>query len=139
MAITKTKKPDPDKIYIAWQGGAVDEYVIGKGTRLRGDHPAVKRMGEAMFVEDGTPESEWPTSYDGVISDAEAKPAPPKPQPKVDDRLPLREFVRAVQGILTSKWGSIAEGTVIHQSDPRALNMPEAFRPLAETIVLEMK
>ena len=62
----KLEKPDPDAVYVAWQGFAAgDSIVVSQGTRLRGDSPAVVAMPHC-FVRDGTPENEWPSRWDFV-------------------------------------------------------------------------
>ena len=88
MALTKARsskmKIGPDDIVIAWQGAAVDiggvGYTIARGDRRRGSDPMVQALGRGVFVEDGVPESEWPTVFDGVVatSEAEAAAMPPK-------------------------------------------------------------
>jgi hypothetical protein len=135
-----------DQIAVAWQGGAWGEYAVERGTRLRGDHPMVKHLGEALFVPDGTPENEWPTFLDGIVEDAErtaetaakeaAKIAAANP-PAITERTTVGELVQCIQGILASKAGSCPEGTVLLASDPRVGLAPEAFRPLLERLTLE--
>ena len=41
--VNGTKKPDPNAIYVAWQGAALadPDITLPKGSRLKGDHPAV--------------------------------------------------------------------------------------------------
>lgn len=60
---TRTKRPDPTKIYICWNAFSVDVDGIPQtypmGYRLRGDHPAVARWME-NFYEDGAPTGEIP-------------------------------------------------------------------------------
>lgn len=59
---------DPAKVYIAWQsfGHADIPNVIQRGTRLRGNDKIVQKCFQ-NFVEDGTPESEWPNMWDSII------------------------------------------------------------------------
>src|SRR6266550_583643 len=65
-------KPDPNKIYVAWTGFAVEGVpgVTPKGTRLRGSAPAVQRAFQ-FFVEDGTPSGEWPSEFDRGVQESE--------------------------------------------------------------------
>lgn len=63
--LSKTKKPEADKLYVCWQGFAGDQFACPRGTRLRGDHPLVRKFFE-RFVEDGTPEWEWPHETGGL-------------------------------------------------------------------------
>ena len=62
----KTPKPDPETVYIAWQGGCVEAngatHSFTAGQRLRGDSPAVQAA-SWCFVADGTPASEWPSVH----------------------------------------------------------------------------
>jgi hypothetical protein len=63
MPVVRKKKPDPNAIYVAWRGGAVEgpEFTLAwpKGVRLRGDSVEVQTA-PWEFVPDGTPPSEWP-------------------------------------------------------------------------------
>lgn len=56
-------EPEPEKVYVATTSFAsehpVPHLVVRRGTRLKGDHPAVAAFFES-FVEDGVPPSEWP-------------------------------------------------------------------------------
>ena len=57
-------KLDPEAVYMSWQGFSCElpgglPFTCQKGTRLRGDHPAVKSQPQ-NFRLDGTPDSELP-------------------------------------------------------------------------------
>lgn len=57
-------KLDPEAMYVSWQGFSCElpgglPFTCQKGTRLRGDHPAVKSQ-PSYFRPDGTPDSEIP-------------------------------------------------------------------------------
>lgn len=135
---TRPRKPDPTKIYVAWQGFTTEvdgeQYVFERGTRLRGSHPAVKRMGEAAFVPDGVPPSEWPSVFDAVVAAAEAKPAPPKPKPRIDPSTPIGELLICIRGITMSKAGPCAEGYLVTRDHPLAKVAPECFASLTERL-----
>ena len=115
-----TKKPDPAKIYIAWQPFAVDgvHTSIHRGDRLRGDHPAVvKAFG--YFVEDGVPEIEWPSVYRGAI-EASAKLAAEQQADRARNavpEIPLEDAVDAV-ATFTHKGRNVTPGQRFRNDDP---------------------
>ena len=70
MALKNT--PDTE-LYVAYQAGCMElpnggDFSWVKGDRLRADHPAVKRLGEAAFVVEGTPRDEIPNLFEDVVS-----------------------------------------------------------------------
>jgi hypothetical protein len=77
MALTLKSKPDaidPDKVYISWQGfaGPGPGMIAKRGQKFRGSAEIVQRWPH-LFVEDGTPESEWPSVYHAAIADDNAR------------------------------------------------------------------
>jgi hypothetical protein len=54
-------------IYVAWQPtiGTVDgvPVTVRRGQRVRGDHPLVVALRAEAFVEEGTPEADWPSVF----------------------------------------------------------------------------
>lgn len=140
MATKQKMRIDPSKFYRAWQGAAIDadgeQFAFDRGTRLRGDHAAVKRLGAGAFVEDGTPENEWPSVFDDVIAMAEAAspPVPQAPPPRIDPATPLSALVACSRGILSSKAGTAREGAIHLADDAIVLAVPEAFMPLSERL-----
>ena len=56
-----------DKTYIAWQpaSGTFDgvPVTVRRGERVTGNHPLVRALGPGAFVEDGTPEVDWPSVF----------------------------------------------------------------------------
>lgn len=137
-----------DKVAVAWQGatGVVDgvPYAVQRGTRLKGAHPFVRYMGSAAFVEDGTPESEWPTYLDAAVAlgeargveEAQLRAEAAAKRPTIPANTPISALVQCVQGITASKAGTCAEGTVLFATDPLVRIAPAAFRPLVETLVV---
>jgi len=136
---TKRSKPEaldlPEGgIAVAWQGAAWENYVVSTGDRLRSDHPMVKALGRSAFVPDGLPRGEWPNVLDDVIAEAEAAPVAPKPPPPIAPATPVSELVICVRGIIASKVGSVPQGTVVHKDDRRVAAVPEAWKPLVDTL-----
>ena len=141
-------KADPEAIYVAWQGASGDidgaQYVVQRGTRLKGSHPFVRHMGSAAFVEDGTPENEWPHVIDGAVDQGEARGLEEAKErakaaakaPSIPPNTRVSELMQCTQTISMSKAGSCSEGTVLLRSDPRVRLVPEAFRPLLERVVV---
>jgi hypothetical protein len=136
----KGQRVKADTIYTATTSFAADDLagVIQQGARLRGDHAAVQSHPE-WFVEDGTPEDEWPSPI----------PDPPAPvQPDHDLRVsalpiplgPIVELVRDVKllvgggaeawtgGQVPGEVVTVRAGTRFSASEPIVARLPDAFR-----------
>lgn len=83
-----------DQVVIAWTSFAVDGVgdVIRKGTKLRANHPAVRKAPQ-FFVPDGTLEAEWPSEFDRAVEESmrtdaqeKAERARHSPPPIPEDR-----------------------------------------------------
>src|SRR3989442_8788192 len=64
-------KVDPEKVYTCWTSGAAalpdgTEARFKRGEKFRGSEPIVK-LHPDLFVEFGTPESEWPSEWTSII------------------------------------------------------------------------
>jgi hypothetical protein len=64
--IPKKPKFSNDEIAVAHTSFATANDVVTRGTRLRGSNPLVREF-PSNFVADGTPESEWPSVWDGLV------------------------------------------------------------------------
>jgi hypothetical protein len=130
------QKLDPDAIYVAFEAFVGDQFVVRKGMRLRGDHEAVKAAPH-LFVQDGAGDeaiaAARAAAFDRVVKMSEAE-SPPLPPPAIDPSTRLGDLLICVQGVISSSAGSVREGTIVRKGDPRAIAVPEAFRPLAEQI-----
>lgn len=60
---TTTTNPEADEVWVCAIGHASPFGDFKKGTRLRGDHPAVQAYAGVYFAPDGTPDSELPNAY----------------------------------------------------------------------------
>lgn len=74
--VNGTKKPDPNATYVTWQGAALSDpdVTLPRGTRLKGDHPAVQKA-FWLFVEDGTLAEDAPSELDHAMALREAAQA----------------------------------------------------------------
>ena len=88
--LSKRPKFGPDEIVIATQGIAVGDFVIPRGTRLRGEHPVVRQVPQ-HFVPDGTPASEWPSMWASIPEPAQ-EPAPRPPIPDEEAAVAVEAF-----------------------------------------------
>lgn len=107
--VNGTKKPDPDAVYVAWQGAALPDpdITLPKGSRLKGDHPAV-RNNSWLFVEDGALDEDAPHELDHAIALGEAAQAALPDRDLRVTALPIpieAEIVEAATG--TAFWGTI--------------------------------
>jgi hypothetical protein len=75
-ALTKRKsaKPDPNVTYVCAVGHSGEHVGYPEGTELRGDHPAVLANPQ-FFVPFGTPRSEWPNAFSGIVAGQDAQEA----------------------------------------------------------------
>jgi hypothetical protein len=130
-------KVDPAKIYISWQTFASEGFdgVIRRGDRLRGTHPAVKRWPQ-FFVEDGTPEGEWP----GLLDGTEEQLAPMYAERAAEQErkyptIPESEVVICIEGFGVLGSAFVEVGARRRRTDPIVKKYPQFFadppKPLA--------
>ena len=122
-----------DEIVVAWQGFAVGYHAIPAGTRLRGNHEAV-RLAPQNFVPDGTPANEMPHYLDEAIAQAEAQPTAPKVEPRIDPGTPVGRLMICRQGVIDSAAGPCPEGRVVLDTDPLVAAAGEAFTPFLSVL-----
>jgi len=135
----KAPKFRDDEVAVAWQtfaGDGIPE-VIKRGTRLRGNHPAVRRWPQ-FFVADGTPANEWPTNDDlpGVKeAAAEADRRFRAEQAQKYPTVPAEEAVVCIQGFAIGQV-AVQEGEVRRRDSEIVQKYPQYFaewpRPLTE-------
>jgi hypothetical protein len=119
----KTKRFADDEIVIAWQSFAVDGVfeTIAKGTRLRGNHPAVRKA-PGYFVPDGLPESEWPSVYDAAGAAIERTDSRERAERVRQGRepavIPPEKQVVCTIGFVSAKGRTYVEGAIYHRDDP---------------------
>ena len=80
--IPKRARWRDDQIVVAWASLAAEQYVIRKGERLRGSDPRVVAHPD-VFVEDGTPQSEWRSPGTGMRRSDHGKATDPKEPPSL--------------------------------------------------------
>ena len=141
MSVRTKMRIDPAALYVAWQGasGEIDgvPYWVGRGDRLRGDHPFVRLMGSEVFVEAETPQNLWPSVFDAAIAIGEAIAAAavrPEVPSRIDPATPLRDLMIATDGIIDSAAGPCAKGRIVHRDDPVVQVAGQFFRPLVDTL-----
>jgi hypothetical protein len=129
-------KVEPSKLYAAWQGFSTTiegvPYTFPRGTRLKGSHPAVRKMGADAFVEDGTPEPEWPHVLDDVVEaadEAARQQDPKRPESPLLSR-PLRDFVRVTWQLALPDGQVFRVGELVPSDHWAVLARPEAFGPV---------
>jgi hypothetical protein len=145
--VNGTKKPDPNAVYVAWQGAALadPDITLSKGSRLKGDHPAV-RNNFWLFVEDGIADGDAPHELDHVVALAEAAEAALPDHDLRVTALPIPieaaivEAVRPVKllvGGVGEAWTggpaptqvvTINAGTRFNATEPIVTQLPNAFR-----------
>jgi hypothetical protein len=84
----------------------------------------VRHMGAAGFVEDGTPESEWPTHFDAAVDQGEARglvegkarAKAESKRPTIPSNTPVSDLMQCVQAITMSAAGTCNEGAVVLHS-----------------------
>ena len=87
--IPKRARWRDDQIVVAWASLAAEQYVIRKGERLRGSDPRVVAHPD-VFVEDGTPQSEWRSPGTGMRRSDHGKASDPKEPPEPSRGKPHR-------------------------------------------------
>lgn len=129
-------KPDPNKIYIAWQSFTAEgvSEVVQAGMRLRGGHPAVQRCPE-YFVADGTPRSEWPSHLDAAVATSantaaleHAASAKRRPAEIPDDDACEARETFSVSG------RTFVAGQRYRRSDPVVKRFPSYFREVGRPL-----
>lgn len=122
----------PDEVVVAYTTFATDDYVIKRGTRLRGSHPAVLRNPQ-WFVADGTPTNEMPGIFTGVEV--------PQPEPKFykpAPTIPDEEAVVATVAFSVSIDGvrhNVLDGQRLHRDHPIVKKEPQYFQTLPLPVV----
>lgn len=144
MATRTRNKVDPETVYVAWQGAAVEvdgsQYLVKRGEHLLGSHPAVRALGLSVFAPDGTPDSERGSVHDSagrVIERevaAERKHAAAARAPRISPDTPVSELSVCVRAVTWSAFGEVPEGEIRVSSDPAVLGIPEAWTPLASRL-----
>lgn len=131
MAIKTKQRPDADKVYVAVTSFSVPlrggGYGYAKGTRLRGDNEVVRAHPE-WFAEDGTPESEWPTPFDGLVEEQRKVSAA-----RARDARELKPMLKARRDIQISidhEKRDVLKGGLVEVGDPIALLVPGAFEQI---------
>jgi hypothetical protein len=137
--MTTKFRSKPDDVVIAVEAATAElpegVFTVRRGQRLRGDHPLVKHMGERGFVLDGTPESDWPTSFGQTIAagEREAAKASAPPAGRIAPDTRAEDLMVATTGILSSEFGSCALGEIRVKGDPILdLDGGQYFQPLIE-------
>jgi hypothetical protein len=145
--VNGTRKPDPDTVYVAWQGAALSDpdITLPKGSRLKGDHEAV-RKNFWLFVEDGTLDEDAPHELDHVTAIMEAAEAALPAHDLRVTALPIpieAEIVEATRPVRLLVGGggeawtggpepghvvTIAKGTRFAAAEPVVTQLPDAFR-----------
>ena len=130
--IPKSSRWTDDEIVICWATFTTGEYVIRRGMRIRGSHPAVKAC-PAFFVADGTADYELPNEFSlveppVVCDDPLAVYIPPS--------VPLEDSVICHTGFYVMATGRmIDKGASLHKDDAVVEAHPEYFhtapRPLS--------
>jgi hypothetical protein len=146
-ASRRKDQPDPDQVYVAWQGGAADVDGVpvtwGQGDRLRGDSLAV-RGAFWCFVPDGTERVDWPNVHAAAAEQNERQKRIRAAEGKYDYRTPERPvelnyadwrrctksiriaYGRNVDGIPES-FGTVEKGALVAADDPIVERVPSAF------------
>jgi hypothetical protein len=108
---------------------------VARGQRLGGNHPITMAFGPDYFVDASVPEDRWPPPP------TTEQPAPevvrrPRRNPVLTPDSPLRDAVVCREEVLQSPVGALARGSVVHKDDVRALDAPDAFKPLLDEVKL---
>jgi len=115
-----------DEIVIAWQSFTTEGVpeTITRGSRLRGRHPAVKKCPQ-YFVEDGTPEGEWPSVHAGAVATSMALAEQQRTERARREPPPIPDEMQVVciQGF-TKGARTYSDGTIYRRDDP-AVKDPE--------------
>ncbi len=136
---TRKMRIDPAAVYVCWMSTAWSTYVVQRGQRLRGDHPAVQHLGADAFVPDGTLESEAPSRWlaaSGSELAARAAEAPPESAapPRIPASTPLSALWVCNVAVVASSAGPCPEGWIVAEGDPWLTVAPDAFVPLANRV-----
>jgi len=98
--VKKRPKFKPDEILVAWESFAGDDVRVVAGvTRLRGDHPIVKRCPD-FFTQDGTPSDELTRLRQNYYRDSEPEPVKEPPRTRIAKEIRDADAVVCVRGLL---------------------------------------
>src|SRR5688500_19053177 len=121
------KKPDPNKIYVCvepfFTGGGL---TAAQGARLRGSERAVREY-FGRWVEDGTPQSEWP----------EPRPIQYYQAPPRAKEIPVERQVRARRGFtawVARRHHVVARGAIYDREHPVVKQAPAEFESVPQPI-----
>ena len=115
--MARRAKFQDDEVVVATQGIAMGEYVVSRGTRLRGDHPLVRQLPQ-HFVADGVPEGEWPNMW-ATMREPAQEPA--------RQEIPDAEAVVAIESFLAGH-RHVPKGARLRRDDPLVKAHPQLFR-----------
>jgi hypothetical protein len=132
-------KPDPDKIYMAWQSAAVfslpDNPVVKHGQRLPGSHPIVQAV-PWLFVEDGDEQAAAEKLAEDLRAHApvEAAKLPPAPPIRDEDAVVAISDYCASKGSRRAKSDDLVKDNPSHFEPvvPRGLKREDAVVALAD-------
>jgi len=125
MPRPRAPKPNPDEIYVAWTSFTTQGWDVRRGSRLRGDHEAVKTC-PRFFVLDGTPTDEIPHELSIVPEHPPPDPGAraakiPEPIPDDDAVICTMQFTVLATGRL------IPKGAILRRDDPDVIAYPYYF------------
>jgi hypothetical protein len=135
MKLLKRNRLDPNVIYTNWQSFAghlagVGDISFPAGTRLRGDHPAVRQWPQ-NFAPDGTPSNEIGQLRAEAAEEAARQNIPAEeadPPAKIVEATPIMwtalDDVDYDNGRLRRK---LKKGEQVEDDDPVRLAVPSAF------------
>jgi hypothetical protein len=121
-----------DQLVVCWTDFAADDVpppgVIKRGTKLRGDHPAV-RAHSNYFVDANTPDDHIPSPFTFMAD-------PPEHEHEfiqVLERLPDDQLMEATVDFSPGLGSEvIRKGTRLPKDDWRVRRVPEWFKPVIE-------
>jgi hypothetical protein len=135
--VAKPRKPKPNVIYGAWQSFTTDIPEVGtvvqRGARLRGDSEIVKAHSR-NFVEDGVPESEWPSPFDQLAPPTPEQPRFYRPAPPIPDDQVVEAIEGFSVGLSNLRATTVAKGQRLHRDDPLVKAHPEFSQIPARTV-----
>lgn len=124
--MAKTQQFADDEIVVCFEsfgtGALPGQPVFGVGTRVRGDHPAVK-IAPQYWAPDGTPTDELARRRVKLWQDAEA-PIPPPPTPRTVVAKPIRDR----DALVKIRGRDI--GARVHRNSEAAKTDPDGYVPV---------
>lgn len=143
MALTRTRqtnRPDPERLYVAWQGFSSSFGDAIAGQRFRGSDPIVQAVFQ-NFISADVPESEWPSVFDHSIAVQEADDlareaarAAAFAEAARNNRVKLSATVmRATRDLTATHEGrpaTISKGSTVLDTSPLAREHADAFEAI---------